>query len=89
VAKPSLTTLVRQQITDGYVVDVARGPRGSFTVATAIDSPADIEPGRYVMIPAQDAALAVKRLITVEQANALDRAARRQRHGTQTLKRSK
>jgi hypothetical protein len=86
MAKPHLTTLVRRTLTDAFVVDVRRGPNGSFTLAMAIDSPADIEPGRYALTPIKEHEGAIKRLVTVEQTSLLDRAALR-KSGRHSLKR--
>jgi hypothetical protein len=86
VAKPQLTTLVRRTLADAVVVDVRRGPNGSFTVATAIDSPAEITVGKYVMVDVNDAALMQKRLVTIEHAAQLDRLMQK-RTGIRTLKR--
>ena len=77
MAKPALTTLARQAWTNAFVVDVARGPNGSLVVSTAIDSPADLTPGRYAMRPVKDNEMAIKRLVTVEHEQMLAKVQKR------------
>ena len=76
MGKPTALGLARLAIANALVGDVRRGPNGALVIQSAMESPAPLRPGRYLLLDTEEAALLTKRIITGEHALMLAAAKR-------------
>ena len=77
MTKPTALRLAMNMVRDAYVVDVSKAPDKMLFVATTMDSPAPLLPGRYVMLEVKEAELLVKQIMAGESALMLAAAVKR------------